>query len=74
MAKIKKFETGRYYVVKLKDERNCEVIREYHKIESIIYFLPNYIKPVLKAIALLISIAFPPLLLITIPLMRVSND
>lgn len=73
MSKVSKFKVGKYYIVKLTDQRNCEVIREYSKFEHFIYSIPDYSKTILKVLAFIVSIAIPPLLLITIPMIRRSN-
>jgi hypothetical protein len=63
-------ETGKTYVVYIKDGSTAEVLHKYSKKEAIIYNIGSISKSIFKVLAILISVVFPPLLFITMPLMR----
>ena len=63
-------ETDTTYVVYVKDGSTAEVLHKYSKREAIIYNIGSISKCTFKVLAILISVVFPPLLLITIPLMK----
>lgn len=65
-----KLEVGKLYVVKLTDSRNCDVVRELSTREVVAYHTVTAVSNLVKVVAILASIVFPPLLFITIPLFR----
>ena len=63
-------ETDTTYVVYVKDGSTAEVLHKYSKREAIIYNIGSISKHTFKVLVVLVSVAFPPLLFITMPLMR----
>lgn len=70
-------ETDTTYVVYVKNgltaevlHKYSEVLHKYSKREAIIYNIGNITKHTFKVLVVLVSVAFPPLLFITMPLMR----
>ena len=63
-------ETDTTYVVYVKDGSTAEVLHKYSKREAIIYNIGGIGKSTFKVLLVLVSVVFPPLLLITMPLMR----
>lgn len=63
-------ETDTTYVVYVKDGSTAEVLHKYSKREAIIYNIGNITKHTFKVLVVLVSVAFPPLLFITMPLMK----
>lgn len=68
-----KFKVGNKYVVVMKDERSVDVLHEYSIREHLAYNISNALKGIVKAAVVIISVVFPPLLLITIPLIKRGN-
>ena len=66
-------EAGTTYVVHVKDSSTAEVLHKYSKREAIVYNIGSIIKYTFKVLVVLASVLFPPLLFITIPLMRRSK-
>lgn len=67
MTKIKELKPGQTYVVRLIDERNSDVLREYSRLDAIMCGIPRALIPVLKSIVVLSALLFPPVLIIVIP-------
>ncbi|CAB4125494.1 hypothetical protein UFOVP53_152 [uncultured Caudovirales phage] len=65
-----KIEIGKTYVVAVKDKNNIELLHEYSKKESFIYNIYPKVIMILKIFSVLISVAIPPLLFITVPLLK----
>jgi hypothetical protein len=65
-----KIEVGKTYVIKVQDKNNIELLHEYSKKESFIYNIFPKTIIALKMLFILISIAIPPLLFITILLLK----
>lgn len=65
-----KIEVGKTYVVAIKDKNNIELLHEYSKKENFIYNIYPMAITILKVFSVLISVVIPPLLFITIPLLK----
>lgn len=66
-------EADTTYVVYVKDGSTAEVLHKYSKREAIIYNIGSISKCTFKVLIVLVSVLLPPLLLITIPLMRKNH-
>ena len=64
-----KLKEGGLYVIRYRNERNVDLLRELKKHEVIALNLNYYIPLALKSLAVIASVLFPPLLLLTIPLL-----
>lgn len=69
-----KFQIGKEYIVKMRDQRSVEVLREWTLREKFIYNIGSYMLITLRVLAVIGSLVFPPLLLFTLPLLRKNND
>lgn len=65
-----KLEVGKTYVIKITDEKNCEILHEYSLRERIVKNIASVLHTLLKTLILLVSVCVPPLLLITLPIFR----
>lgn len=68
-----KFEIGKKYVVKMKDEKSVELLREHTSRENVMFNIKNYLSNTFKVVVVIVSVCIPPLLLITIPLIIRGN-
>jgi len=71
---IKGIEVGKTYVVEIKDSNNIELLHEYSKKEKFVHQIYPMLITTIKALSVLISVAIPPLLLITIPLLKKKQN
>lgn len=65
-----KVEVGKIYVIKILDNKNVNILHEYSKKESFMYNIYSMAITVLKIFSVLISVVIPPLLFITILLLK----
>lgn len=68
-----RIEIGRKYVVQVKTQNQVDLLREYTRRELFVFEFLGYVKSFFKVIAILVSVLFPPLLLITIPLLKTKD-
>ena len=66
-------DIGKTYVVRIKDAQSADILHEYTTREKIIHDIKEISLNLLKGSILLISIIIPPLLFITIPLMKTKR-
>jgi hypothetical protein len=65
-----KLEVGKTYVLRVTDPKSCEVLHEYSKAERAAKLLiPNALR-VGRILLFAVSVCIPPLLLVTVPLMK----
>lgn len=69
-----KFKIGSIYMIKFKGERSVDVLRELNLCQILLLNVGHYIKQLLKLFVILTSMLVPPLLLVTIPLLRVRRN
>ena len=69
----RKFKVGSLYVVRLKDERSVDLLYEMRWWQRWIINSTFYLQTFLKGIVVLVSVLFPPLLFITIPMLKRGN-
>lgn len=68
------FEIGKKYVVKMKDRRSVEVIREYSLREKIAFNVISYLQTALKVLGILSIALFPPMIFLFVPFIRRNNE
>jgi hypothetical protein len=65
-----KLEVGKTYVLKVTDHKSCEVLHEYSALEARVRKIYPNTMQVGRLILFAVSICIPPLLLVTVPLMK----
>lgn len=70
MATRPEIEIGKKYVVQVKSYNTIDLLREHTVRERFMFNFLNHVKTGLKILLILASVLFPPLLLMTIPLLK----
>ena len=66
-------QPDKVYVVKVRDGTHADILHEYTKRERVIYNIKVNSITALKILVVIVSILIPPLLLVTMPMMRKSE-